>query len=243
MRDFGGFAMITFPKFMGLTLIFSMCLAVAEPISPDDGIAAITTPSADIILSFLQPGRVDDIPVKEGDKVKAGALVMQQYDAAETAYLAQKRVDLKRLEEAKQRGAATELEVEHAKLEVKIAEIQVDNMKLRSPIDGFVEKIDVEVGESVQALEDVIRIVKTDPLWIEVHVPQDKAHSIKLNDSTSVRFPKPQRASHPGKVIFIARAGDAASDTRRVRIEVPNQTDRPSGEHVVVSFNRGGKSE
>jgi hypothetical protein len=29
---------------------------------------------------------------------------------------------------------------------------------------------------------------------------------------------------------------DAASDTLRVRIEVPNQAKRPAGEHVLVTF-------
>ena len=203
----------------------------------DEGITAITIPSADITLSFLQPGRIDSIGVTEGDKVEADAIVMQQYNAAETALLTQKRVDLKRLELAKERGATTELEVEHALLEVKIAEIRVDNMRLLSPIDGFVEKIDIEVGESVQALADAIRIVRIDPLWIDVHVPQDKAYTVKVGDTAIVEFPKPQEELSSGKVIFISRAADAASSTLRARIEVPNKSNRPAGEcaHIVFS--------
>ena len=163
-----------------ISLLTSIALAQTES---EEGIAAITIPSADITLSFLQPGRIDSIPVTEGDKVKADALVMQQYNAAEAALLAQKRVDLKRLELAKERGATTDLEVEYSQLEVKIAEIRVDDMRLLSPIDGFVEKLDVEVGESVQALADAIRIVRIDPLWIDVHVPQDKAYTVKVGDT------------------------------------------------------------
>jgi multidrug efflux pump subunit AcrA (membrane-fusion protein) len=221
-------------------LILSGLPCALHAANTDDGLAAITAPSADISLSFVQAGRVDHILVKEGDKIEADAVVMQQYDAVESAYLDQKKVDLARLELAKQRGAATDLEVEHAKLEVKIAEVRVENMKLKSPIEGFVEKVDVEVGESVQALVEVIRIVRTDPLWIDVHVPQQKAFAVKLDEIANVMFPEPRSAEFPGKVIFIARAADAASDTLRVRIEVPNQEGRPSGEHVVVSFT-GGK--
>ena len=202
----------------------------------DEGIAAITIPSADITLSFLQPGRAEVVPVAEGNKVKADTMVMQQHNAAEVALLAQKRVDLKRLELAKERGATTELEVEHAQLEVKIAEIRVDNMRLLSPIDGFVEKIDVEVGESVQALADAIRIVRIDPLWIDVHVPQDKAHTVKVGDTTIVKFPEPRAQSSSGKVIFVSRAADAASSTLRVRIEVANESNRPAGECAHIIF-------
>jgi multidrug efflux system membrane fusion protein len=222
-------------------IIFIAFLPLNLFANTDSGITAITIPSADITLSFLQSGRIDQIHVKEGDKVETHTILVQQYDAAEAAYLAQKRVDLKRLESAQKRGAATDLEVEHAKLEVQIAEIRVDNMKLKSPIDGFVEKLEVEVGESIQALVDVIRIVKIDPLWVDVYVPQDKARDLKVDDNALVNFSEPDKTTLTGKIIFVSRAADAASDTRRVRIEMPNTTGRPSGEHVLVSFNGIGE--
>jgi len=223
-------------------LLFLAVPALVAGAAGGGGIAAITQPSADITLAFLQPGRIDGIPVKEGDMVSERAVVAQMYDAAEAAYLAQKEVDLKRLEEAAKRNAATDLEVEHARLEVKIARIRVDNMKLRSPIKGFVEKIDVEVGESVQALKEVIRIVRTDPLWIDVHVPQAAAGAVKVGEKAFVRFPGPKSEPAGGEIVFVAQAADAASDTRRVKIEIANKAGRPSGEHVLVSFNEGGKT-
>jgi len=42
--------------------------------------------------------------------------------------------------------------------------------------------------------------------------------------------------STEGTIIFVAAVADAASGTLRVRVEVPNKTRRPAGEHVVVSF-------
>jgi len=106
------------------------------------GIAAITNPSGDVTLSFVQPGRIARIHFKEGDAVKAGAVLVQLDDSVERARLAQleadsknttnieageaslaqKRVDLKKLEKAASLNAATDLEVEHAKLDVTIAE-------------------------------------------------------------------------------------------------------------------------
>ena len=222
-------------------LVLCVCLYASQTPSSDKGIEAITLPSADITLSFLQPGKIDKIFVKEGNKADANALLIQQYDVAESALLEQKKVDLNRLEQARKQNAATDLEVEHARLEVRTAEVQLDNMKMRSPIEGIVEKLDVEVGESVQALKDVIRIVKIDPLWVDVYVSQRDAYNIKLGDSAAVRFPEPQKATMTGNVIFISRAADAASDTRRVRIELPNKTGRPSGEHVTVNFSTGNK--
>lgn len=243
----------------------------------NEGITAITIPSADVILSFIQPGNIAQVLIKEGDAVKAEQLLIQLDNAAEQAQLlrvkaesedrtqieaaeaslAQKKIDLKRLEWAGERGSATELEVEHARLDVKIAElslkvaqfehkqnelkykeaqIRVDNMSLKSPIAGTIDKIDVEVGEAVRGLAGVVRVVKTDPLWIDVHVPLAEGRTLKLEQIAQVKFPGSEKEVSEGKIIYISTVADAASSTLRVRIEVLNESNRPAGEHVRITF-------
>jgi RND family efflux transporter MFP subunit len=240
-------------------------------------IAAITNPSADLTLSFVQPGRIAEVHFKEGDAVKAGEVLVQQDDAVERARLAQleadsqnttniqageatlaqKKVDLKKLEKAAALNAATPLEVEHAKLDVTIAELsvklavfeleqaqrkydeaklQIDNMSLKSPIDGSIEKIDVETGESINALESVVRVVQIDPLWIDVPVPLDETTNLRCGNTVQVEFTSLGKMSVEGTVAFIGAVADAASGTLRVRIEVPNKSNRPAGEHVRIVF-------
>ena len=245
------------------------------------GIAAITDPSADVTLSFLTSGRIAQVVAKDGDVIKQGQLLIRQDDTVEQAQLEklraesedttqilaaqatmeQKKIDLKRLDWAAQRGAATDLEVQHAKLDVRIAElslkvaefehsqsirtyeaarISIENMKLQSPVSGTVEQVLVEVGESVNSLAEIIRVVKTDPLWIDAPVPLRLARNLKINNTAVIRLTDSPDETMQGKVIFISTAADAASNTLRVRIEVPNKTSRPSGEHVIVNF--GGNS-
>ena len=256
---------------------------VRANISPLEGIAAVTSPSADVTLSFVQPGRIAGVLIKEGQNVKAGQLLVQQDDAAEQALLlqlkaksedttqieaadaslAQKKVDLKRLEWAASRGAATDLEVEHARLDVKIAElslkvaqverkqnelkyneskIRVDNMSLKSPITGTIDRVDVEVGESVNGLADVVRAVKTDPLWITLHVPLAKGRSLEVGQSVNVKFPYSNKKSSEGRVIYVSTVADAGSSTLRARVEVSNKSNRPAGEHVRVVLSPPAKS-
>jgi len=249
----------------------------ARPPAARVGIQAVTRPIADITLSFVQPGRIALIYFKEGDSVKGGHVLVQLDDTIERAQLAQikaesenttqiraseaslaqRRVDLKKLEKAAARKAATELEVEHAKLSVQIAElslelakfeheqakrkyheqsVRVENMRIKSPIDGRIEKIQVEAGESVNALADVIQVVQIDPVWIDVPVPLVRASTLEPGKTAKVEFPGPQKTSTEGTIVFVAAVADAASGTLRVRVEVPNKTRRPAGEHVVVSF-------
>ena len=255
--------------------------------SGGSGIRSVTRPSADITMSFVQPGRIAAVQVKEGDVVKADQVLVQQDDAAEQvqlsqlaaqcedmtqirageASLAQKKVDLQKLEKAAAGNAATGLEVEHAKLDVRIAElslelarfqheqelrkyheqnIRVRNMQLRSPIDGSIEKIDVEVGESVNTTTEAIQVVQIDPLWIDVPAPLPQAIGLKVGGAAQVAFEssdKPATAGQtpaslglPGRIIFVGAVADAASGTLRVRIEVPNKARRPAGERALVTF-------
>lgn len=264
------------PLFFSLTLYllwwFGLPVAYAG-----DAILAVTRPIADVTLSFVQAGRIAKIYFKEGDAIKVGQVLVQQDDAvdrarlaqveaqsqdttqirASEATLAQRMVDLKKLENAAARKAATDLEVEHARLNVKIAElslelakfeheqarrkyeeerIRVENMRLTSPIDGTIEKIHIEVGESVNALDSAVQVVQIDPLWIDVPVPLTGAAALKYGGIAKVEFPDPQNTSIEGKIIYVGAVADAASETLRVRIEVPNNSRRPAGEHVKVIF-------
>ena len=94
--------------------------------SQAEEIQAITIPSADITLSFVIPGRLSELLVKEGDLVKRNQLLARLDDEPERiqaqqikvqaadvsrikaaeAELAQKKVDLKKVELAKTKGCA-----------------------------------------------------------------------------------------------------------------------------------------
>ncbi len=263
--------------FIGSCIIFVLFLSGLQAAYSDSPIRAITNPSSDRILSYVQPGRIAKVHFVEGAWVKAGQVLVQQDDSVEQiqlaqlkaagedttqiqaaeASLAQKKVDLKKLEKAAALNAATELEVEHARLSVRMAElslqlarfeheqaerkynelkVQVEKMSLASPIDGRIERIHVEAGESINALTDVVRVVQIDPLWIDVPVPLIQAMDLTTEKKARVVFPNPNRTSVEGSIIYIAAVADAASGTLRVRIEVPNKSNRPAGEHVEVIF-------
>jgi len=279
--------------FLGLAV-----LAACSSLRAQQAIRAITRPSNDVTLSFVRPGRIAKVLVAEGDDVKAGQELIRLDDESELAQLeqlqaqaeddtrvraadaqlAQKKVDLKKNELALKQGAATVMEVEHAKLEVTISELSLElavfqrkqdqrkyreamiqhaRMRLTSPIDGKVERPAdatgkplvqslVESGESVDSLEKIIRVVKIDPLIINVPVRLSQARRLKKGAKAQVFGAL--EAKSPGdpiigpllfpnaKVILVAAVADAASDTLTVRIEAPNPTARPVGEGVFVEF-------
>lgn len=263
---------------LGLGLPWLLALSASgEPIE------AVSRPSADVTLSFVQAGRVVEVLVKEGDVAREGQVVARQDDAAERlqlaqltaqaedttrieageAQLAQKREDLKKLQWAHGEGAATEWEVAHARLDVRIAELslklarfehaqdgrkaeelkaRIERMRLVSPLAGRVEEVAVEAGESPEPLKPVIRIVTIDPLWMDVPVPLAEARGLASGGAARVAFAGSSNAaadSANGRIVNVAAVADAASDTLRVRVEVPNPAGRPAGERVRVTFLAG----
>jgi len=110
----------------------------------------------------------------------------------------------------------------------------VDHMQLKSPIDGRIERVEVEAGESINALADVVQVVQIDPLWIDVPVPLTEAMGLRRNMVATVEFSGPKKVATDGRITFVGAVADAASGTLRVRVEVPNPAGRPAGEHVTV---------
>lgn len=250
-------------------------------------IEAVTKPSADIELSFVRPGKIGEVLVKEGEAVKAGQLLARLDDKVEQiqllqlmakaanrtkieaaeAELLQKKEDLKKLEEARKKGAATDWEVEHARLNVEIGlhsvkfakfeheqdrlkyeenKAEVERMRLVSPINGLVEDVTIEVGQSAQPLKTVIRVVDVDPLRVDVLAPTALAEGLKPNQTAYISFPRASeqtgRQQGQGRITFVSAFSRAGSDTLRVRLEIPNQALRPAGERVGVGFIPSGET-
>ena len=263
------------PEKLNICLTITIFLFVFPLQVYSQEITAITNPSEDVTLSFVQAGSIASINFREGDQVKVGDILVQQDDTVEQIRLAQLEAqsnDTSKIKAAeltlKQRGvdlervqaagtAVTETEVDYAELNLQIAELQLhvaefeheqairkyeeaksqlERMRLKSPIEGRIEKIEIETGESVRALDNVVRVVRTDPLWIDADVDLSQSAKLKYGDPAAVKFPTPNQTTVEGTIIFIPSVADAASKTSKIRIQVPNKSNRPAGEQVEVVF-------
>ncbi|MBT3198881.1 MAG: HlyD family efflux transporter periplasmic adaptor subunit [Phycisphaerales bacterium] len=278
-------------KMLASAVVLSMVLLTGTAAAPDNKpvyqYTAIARASEDITVSATMAVRVEKVFVKDGDTVKPDQPLVQLDDKAERvqmeqlkaqaddkthveaaeAQLAQKKVDLAGIVEAREKNAATELELQHAKLEVTISALslklskfehsqnqlkykqaaaQVARLLLRVPTsdkdkpdDTFkVFKVFIARGESVDRLKEVIRIIKIDPLQIDVPVPETVVEKlkVKVKQNADVIFPNTTDPPVKGTIIYVADEIDAASGTQTVRVEIPNPTGRPAGKKVSVRF-------
>lgn len=68
---------------------------------------------------------------------------------------------------------------------------QLDSlMTVRAPTDGVVLERMAVVGQRVDALAPLFRLGKLDELWLEVDMPQERLHEIRLGDRVNVENPR-----------------------------------------------------
>jgi RND family efflux transporter MFP subunit len=173
-------------------------------------------------------------------------------DQAQVEYTAQ--VDLQKqgggqkveLDRARTTLDARKVELEIAKLNrdqqvltLKFRQAQLERFTLLAPFDGRVDLVQADVGEVKKDSEPVIRVVNTNPLWIDVNAPTLETLAVTVGAPAWVLMDLPGEPKvNVGKVVELAADADSASGTRRVRVELPNPEDWPSGLNAWVRLTR-----
>ena len=141
------------------------------------------------------------------------------------------------LARAKVELRAAESEMLQRGLTQKREQARLDEMRIVSPIEGDVIRVDKREGETVDEQTSVITVVQVEPLRIDVSVPVTVSQELRIGQAASVQW-LDIKTDGPatGKVIFISRAGEASVREVLVRIEVPNDEGLPSGMHARVRF-------
>lgn len=160
--------------------------------------------------------------------------------------------------------AVADLEVRRAELEVNIAEtrideqtrqgkidefaaqeqrIMIDEKQMKSPVSGIVQKVDASVGEVFGPQTPALRIVKIDPLHVQViQAPASMVMRMKVGDTVQVRY-EDEDQWRDAKVTFIDPVGNPSGGTGRLRFkaELPNPENFPAGLSVKVRLPTGGR--
>ncbi len=121
---------------------------------------------------------------------------------------------------AEQAGERTRL----ASREVELAQAQLAQRTIRAPLSGVVVERLAAPGELVDQ-KPLLRIASIDPLRVDVLVPAAAFGQIEPGRKASVVPELFNRSTHVAVVKTVDRVVDAASNTFRVRLELPN----PSG--------------
>lgn len=123
-----------------------------------------------------------------------------------------------------------------ARNELELSKSQLEQRKVTSPFSGIVIDRYRAEGERIER-EPVLRIAKVDPLRVEAILPATYLGQIKAGTSVPIRTEIAGLQELTAKVVLVDTVIDAASNTFRVRMLLPNQDRRvPAGLRCKADF-------
>lgn len=155
---------------------------------------------------------------------RSQALVRQQFISDQALEQARAELDV-----ASQRLAQARGQQQIWLDEKGVADAQLGLRTVRSPIRGLVADIYIHPGERVEE-RPLLRIAEIDPLRVELMVPIAHWGTVKKGDVLNVRPELPGAPTVAATVTHVDTLTDAASNTFRVQLTLPNRDQRlPAG--------------
>lgn len=250
---------IGFLAFITLSLI-SPLLAVGQspstasyPLDPGayrGSLRSVLLPREDIKLSAASAGIIKNYYIEEGQRVKAGEVILELDDREENAAvnhaqallegaaaeLERARKDMIRVEKLFKDNIQSERQYEEtvymlAKAEsvykqtqatLETAVIRRENKKIKSPIDGLFLKKYKSVGESVERLETVARVLDELRLEFVVYCGSHLFGTLQADTTLQIEIlDGPSRGEQTSaEVVYVDPLIDPSSGTFRVKLEI-----------------------
>ena len=209
------------------------------------------TANNDVAIVSETQGKVTGVLAEVGQYRTAGTILIRVDDelkkatleSAETNFEKAKK-DLDRFESLLKDHAATDQQVEGARLAMKSAEAQFvtarrefNDTKIATPISGVVTARPVDVGTYVQRGTVVANVVDISRLKVKLSVAEQEVFRLHVGDKVEVTTDVYPGSVFPGEVHTVSAKGDEAH-TYPVEIILENTRSHPlkAGMFATVKF-------
>jgi RND family efflux transporter MFP subunit len=189
-------------------------------------------------VSSTVMGRIADIPVKEGDRVKTGDVLMRLDDREAKHKLAEAEAkerfltqEVARMAMLAQRDFASQQQYQrtvsdHAQATAAVAQARqrLADLTLTAPLDGEVLRLDGNVGEVPRSGDVVVWIGQREPMRIEAEVDEEDIPKVQKGQKVLVKADAWPSKVFAASVTALTPKGDPISKNYRVRITLdPDQ--------------------
>lgn len=224
----------------------------AEPVARTLNVSGRTAPARTVELKAETSGRIVEVPVRRGSRVRAGEVLIRLDAGERVAKLdeARARVRQRELEyegtlKLKPEGyvsdtllAQSAAELESARAALRTAQLDLERMEIRAPFDGALQERQVEIGDYVSPGSAVATFVDDRTLVVVGSIAEQHALAVKKGSKGTARLATGQVAQ--GTVRYIAPVADAATRTFVVELEFANRDARlPAGVTAEIDLPVG----
>ena len=221
-------------KFLVKIIILSLLFTASSKAEVRES-RALVVASQEAVLSSELAARINSISVKEMERFKKGDLLIQfdcsLYEAQKAVVRANENSALIKLKSDEQMLQMRSIgkyelelsisEYEKAKSELRIAELNVERCEIRAPFDGAVEEVVVNAFESIQPQVELMKIIKTDVLELEMVVSSEWVSWLTIGHPITVYIDEIQEAFN-ASISGIGANVDAVSQTIQLKGTITN---------------------
>jgi RND family efflux transporter MFP subunit len=154
-----------------------------------------------------------------------GAISASQRDSAQTQYdvaVASLRASEAQYESDRAGMKSAEASIEQAKVALEIARKLLQDTNVVSPIDGFVRKRFVNVGDTFKEKTPLVSLVTTDALKLQGDVPERFAPQITLGRPVQIEVEAYPNQVFPSTITRVSPSVDVESRSFTIEASVPN---------------------
>ena len=141
-------------------------------------------------LKSLNDGTVVGVYKKEGDRVKAGDLIVQLDDSEQLYNLANIDYEISVARQNQTAGKIKLMETQRTSLVRKVAD-----RKILATFDGIIADLDVNTGDYLEAKDSIGTLVDTSYLTADVEIAETDVSKLKVGQKVDFTFP-----AYDGKV-------------------------------------------
>lgn len=213
-------------KLMKVEVIHSAAQPVQRLVSVQGQIEA----SQMVKLKAEVDGRVENTPVAEGNRVKAGTELIglaEDYRPAQLAeaqaQLRKAQSDLKASQQLRKRGLQAENQIiadraalESARAQLAQIRYQIQHTRIKAPFDGVLNLRSVELGDFVERGQQVGELINDEKLIVAGQLPQYHVNGLTVGQEIQIKLVTGEQLN--GNLQYISATADA--DTRSFRVEV-----------------------
>jgi multidrug efflux system membrane fusion protein len=188
-----------------------------------------------VTLATRVMGVIQSLPVKQGERVERGDLVMR-LDATDKeaairmaeSVVAQRQAEASAAERLVAGGNAPKLQADQARAALATAKSQLETARaelaqyeIRAPYNGLIDRVPVQRGSTILAGAEVATLINLDPLLAIGEVSERDLRYLKLGNEAEIQLVDGKTVK--GTLRYISRDASSATRTFRIEVAIPNE--------------------
>jgi membrane fusion protein, multidrug efflux system len=188
-----------------------------------------------VTLATRVMGVIESLPVKQGQRVERGDLIMR-LDAEDKeaairmaeSVVSQREAEADAAAQLVKGGNAPKLQTEQTLAALATARSQLENAKaelaqyeIRAPFNGLIDRVPVQRGSTILAGAEVATLINLDPLLAIGEVSERDLRYLEIGDAAEIRLVDGKIVN--GTLRYISRDASSATRTFRIEVAIPNE--------------------